>query len=75
MLNTVMRLFHSLVSLTLASGITVKAIRSRVKVLHKPAELFCEKNEVPPGLWSYVRIVNKITARSLQAGICSLEHN
>lgn len=43
MLNTVIRLFHSLVSLTPASGITTKAIRSREEVLHKPAELFWGK--------------------------------
>lgn len=73
MLHTVIRLFHSFVSLTLASGIIVKAIQSRGKVLHKHTELFCEKNEVPPSLQSYVRIVNKITARSLQAGICSTQ--
>lgn len=58
MLNTVMRLFHSLVSLTLASGIAVKANPLREKVLHNPAELFLG-DKVPPGLWSYVRIVNK----------------
>lgn len=33
--------------------------------------VFCEEKKVSPGLWSDVRIVNKTTAKSLQAGIFS----
>lgn len=76
MLKTVMRLFHPLVSLTLGSGITAKAILPRERrSCTSPPNFFVREKNILPGLWPYVRIVNRTTARSLQAQIRSLEHN
>lgn len=74
MLKTVTRLFHSLVSLTQGSGITEKAIQSRERRSSQTHWIFLWDKKVSPGLWPGIRIVTKTTARSLQAGTCSLEH-